>query len=84
MTSFDLPEIKIDSSKLWMILKMAIIVSVFLVVAINVINAKAVTVEEKYQFVYCKNPVSNLTIIYPEGTSCDLNEEVEDEEESED
>lgn len=72
--TFNLPEIKLDSHRVYAILKIAIIVSVFVVVAINVIAAHA------YEFVYCTNPINGLTIIYPEGTTCDLNEEVENEE----
>jgi hypothetical protein len=74
-------EIKIDSAKIYTILKIVFMVSVFVVIAVNVLSASA------YEFVYCKNEVNGLTIIYPEGTSCDIdidNEPVEEEEEEED
>jgi hypothetical protein len=71
-------EIQIDSDKVKAILKIIFMVSVFVVIAINVLSVSA------YEFVYCKNPVNGLTVIYPEGTSCDIgidNEPVEEEDE---
>ena len=74
--TFNLPEIKLDSHRVYAILKIAIIVSIFLVVAINVI-----LVANAYEFVYCKNPITGLTIIYPTGTECSHSNESEDDEE---
>lgn len=60
-------------------LKIVCLVSVFLVVAINVITAHA------YEFVYCHNEKSGLTITYPEGTTCELtDDDLEEDEERED
>lgn len=58
------------------ILQIVCLVSVFLVVAINVIAAHA------YEFVYCNNEVTDTTITYPEGTTCELTDDdlMEDEE----
>jgi hypothetical protein len=72
-----LPEIKLSHKHLALI-KIVIVVSIFLVIAINVLANAA----SAYEFVYCYNEVSGLTIIYPEGTSCDvgIDEPVEEEE----
>lgn len=73
-----LPEIKLSHNQM-AIIKIVIVVSVFLFIAINVLSAASA-----YEFVYCKNPVNGLTIIYPEGTSCHNNSyEEEDKEEAE-
>jgi hypothetical protein len=71
-------EIKIDSAKVYTILKIVFMVSIFLVIAINVLSVSA------YEFVYCKNGVNGLTIIYPEGTSCDIDNEPVEEEDKDD
>ena len=62
-------EIKIDSHKLHAILKIVIIVSIFVVIAINVIAVSAV-VEEEYEFVKCKNEINGIVMTYPTGTIC--------------
>jgi len=57
-------EIKIESSKVYAIIKIVILVSVFLVIAMNVLAAHA------YEFVHCQNEVTGLTMTYPTGTIC--------------
>jgi hypothetical protein len=70
--------------RLYDIAKIAVIVGIFAVFVIGVISAPDANSAEPYQFVYCFNEVTNTTITYPEGTECDVSEEIEEEEEDDD
>jgi hypothetical protein len=80
--TFRLPEIEI-SDRIYAIAKIILLVSFFSIVAFGVLSAAdAVTNEEKYKFVYCKNPITNITMTYPEGTSCDISDTNEEDDEN--
>jgi hypothetical protein len=91
--TFRLPEIEV-SDRVYDIAKIAVLVSIFVVFVIGVTSASdaekfTAKILEKngvdsYNFVYCKNPVTNITITYPEGTECDVYDETEEGEEEDD
>jgi hypothetical protein len=79
--TFRLPEIKV-SERVYDIAKIALLVGIFVVFVIGIMSASDAA--DAYNFVYCLNEVTNTIITYPEGTECDVSEEIEEEEENDD